>query len=100
MASSTGPALLAGAITLANEAVFAPVATGGKITASFNWRLIPATGAWALLLAGLEKLTPGFATGLAWLAVGAVVFFPLGNAPAPITSAAKALGYTSKAVNG
>lgn len=98
MAASTGPALLAGAITLANEAVFAPVASGGKITASFNWRLIPATGAWALLLAGLEKLLPGFATGLAWLGVGAVVFFPLGNAGAPVTNLGTVLGYGTKAV--
>lgn len=93
MAASTGPALLAGAITLANEAVFAPVASGGKITEQFNWRILPATAAWAALLAGLERLTPPFAKGLAWLGVGAVLFFPFGNAPAPITNLSKALGY-------
>lgn len=93
MGASTGPAVLAGAITLANEAVFAPVASGHKITQSFNWRIIPATAAWALMLAGLEKLTPGFAAGLAWLGVAAVVFFPLGNAGTPVHNLTKVLGY-------
>lgn len=93
MAASTGPALLAGAITAANELVFAPV-DGQKI--SFNWRLIPATGLWALALAGIEKVSPVFATGLAWLAVATIMIVPLGNAPTPLANVTKALGYAGK----
>lgn len=95
MARSTGPVLLAGMITAANELIFAPIA-GQKI--SFNWRLVPATGLAALGLAGLEKAAPGFAVGLAWLALAVVFIVPLGNAPTPLDNVTKALGYTGKAV--
>lgn len=93
MARSTGPALIAGGITAANELIFAP-ADGQKIR--FNWRLIPATGLWALALAGMEKISPGWAVGLAWLAVATVLIVPLGNAPTPLDNAVRALGYAGK----
>ncbi len=93
MAASTGPVLIAGGITAANELIFAPM-EGQKI--AFNWRLIPATGLLALSLAGLEKISPGFATGLAWLLVATVLIVPLGNAPTPLANVTAALGYGKK----
>lgn len=93
MAESTGIVLTAGAITLANEAIFAPVANHGKISEHFNWRIIPATLLGALALSGLEKIAPKFATGLAWLSLATVFIVPLGNAATPLDNALKVLGY-------
>jgi hypothetical protein len=93
MAQSTGPVLAAGLITAANELVFAPL-DGQKI--SFNWRIIPATGALALALAGLERVAPGFAVGLAWLSLATVLIVRFGNAPTPLENVTKALGYAGK----
>lgn len=93
MAASTGPVLAAGCITAANELVFAPM-DGLKV--SFNWRIIPATGGLALALAGLDKIAPGWGTGLAWLCVAAVLLVPFGNAPTPVENASAVLGYTKK----
>lgn len=100
MARSTGPVLIAGAITAANELIFGPIEyqhDKGKTTKiKFNWRLIPATGLLALSLAGLEKAAPGFAVGLAWLLVATVLLVPLGNAPTPLETATTVLGYAGK----
>lgn len=93
MASAPGIFLAAGAITLANEAVFAPVSSGGKITADFNWRLVPATLLGALALGGLAQIAPGFATGLAALVLLTVVLVPMGKAGSPVVNASKVLGY-------
>ena len=91
MAASTGIVLAVGGITLANEVIFAPLA-GQRI--AFNWRVIPATAGLALALAGLEHLAPGFAVGLAWLSLGAVLIVPFGNAPTPLDNVLKVMGYT------
>lgn len=95
--SSTGSAaglfLIVGAITVANEVIFAPVSSGGKITADFNWRIIPATLLGALALGGLQKIAPGFAYGLAALCLLTVLIVPLGNAPTPLENVSKMLGY-------
>lgn len=91
MAKSTGIVLAVGSITAANEIVFAPLA-GQKV--QFNWRIIPATAALALALAGLEKLSEQFAVGLAWLSLVTVLVVPFGNAPTPLENASKVLGYT------
>lgn len=93
MAASTGPVLAAGAITAANEVLFAPLA-GQK--AGFNWRVIPATAGLALALAGLEKIAPQFAVGLAWLGVATILVVPVGSAPTPLENALKVLGYGGK----
>jgi hypothetical protein len=90
VAASTGPVLIAGCLTAANELVFAPAA-GTKT--SFNWRLVPATAGLALALAGLEKIAPKFAVGLAWLTVATVTIVPLGGAPTPLQNALKVMGY-------
>lgn len=92
MAQSTGIVLAAGAITAANEALFAPLAGTGHVT--FNWRILPATAGLALALAGLEHLAPGFAVGLAWLGLAAVLLVPFGNAPTPLENALKIMGYS------
>jgi hypothetical protein len=92
-ASAAGIFLAAGAITLANEAVFAPVSSGGKITADFNWRIIPATLLGALAFGGLSKLAPGFAAGLAGLVLLSVLILPAGKAGSPVQNASKMLGY-------
>jgi hypothetical protein len=83
--------LIAGGITLANELLFAPLA-GQK--GALNWRVIPATAGLALALAGLEKVAPGFAVGLAWLSVATILIVPVGHAPTPLENALKVMGYT------
>lgn len=93
MARSTGIVLTVGGLTAANEVLFAPLAGHGTPWHDFNWRLIPATGALALGLAGLEKLAPGFAVGLAWLSLFAVLTLPFGNAPTPIDNFSHLMGY-------
>ena len=90
MAESTGIVLAVGGITAANELLFAPLA-GQKVT--FQWRIVPATAGLALALAGLEHLAPGFAVGLAWLSLAAVLIVPFGNAPTPLDNALKVMGY-------
>lgn len=91
MSRAAGFAIAAGAITLANEVVFAPV-LGEKV--AINWRLVPATAGLALGLAGLEKLAPQFAVGLAVLTLIGALTISIGNAPTPLQNATKALGYT------
>jgi hypothetical protein len=88
MAASTGPVIAAGCIAFASEGVLAPLAGG---TAQWNWRIIPATAGLALALAGLEKIAPAFATGLAWLTLLTVLIAPVGGDTPPLTLAAKAL---------
>lgn len=91
--SAAGLFLAAGAVTVVNEAVFAPVSAGGKITADFNWRVIPATLLGALAVGGLAQIAPGFAAGLAGLVLLAVLIVPSGNAGSPVSNASKMLGY-------
>lgn len=90
MARSTGIVLAVGAITLTNEVVFAPL-LGEKV--SVNWRIIPATLGLALALGAVERLSPRFAVGLAWLSLITAVTVPFGNAPTPLDNATKVLGY-------
>lgn len=91
MAESTGVVLAVGALTLANEIVFAPL-LGQQV--NVNWRIIPATAGLAIALAGLETIAPGFAVGLAWLSLAAALVVPFGNAPTPLQNAVKVLGYS------
>lgn len=93
MAKAEGIAVIVGAVTLANEAIFAPMA-GQK--ASVNWKIIPATAGLALALAGLEQIAPGFAVGLAWLALATALIVPFGNAPTPLENLNKAFGFAGK----
>lgn len=93
MARSTGIVLTVGGITAANEVLFAPLTGQGTPWHDFNWRLIPATGGLALGLAGLERLAPTFAVGLAWLSLLAVLTIPFGNAPTPLDNFIRMMGY-------
>jgi hypothetical protein len=83
-------ALAVGAVSAANEAVFAPVA--GRHVA-FNWRIIPATGVFALLMEGLSVINSQLALAVSVSALITVLVAPLGNAGSPVTNLSKALGY-------
>lgn len=93
MSESTGWVVAAGSIVAINEALFVPAEAGKPPDFSSTWKLIPATALLAVALAGLEQLAPQFATGLAKLLLVSVLVFPVGNAPTPIQSANKLLGY-------
>jgi hypothetical protein len=92
MAESTGYILAAAGIAAANEAIFAPAATGQPLWVNFNWRIVPATAVAALTLAGLEQISVPLGKGLAMLGLLTVLMLPVGNAPSPIENASKMLG--------
>jgi len=92
MAASTGFILAAAGIAAANEAIFAPAATGRPLWKDFNWRIVPATAIATLALAGLESLSEPLGKGLAVLALLTVLMIPVGNAPSPIENVSKMLG--------
>lgn len=94
MANSTGIVLTVGAITAVNEVIFAPMAHTGTVK-DFNWRILPATAGLAFGLAGLEKIAPLFAVGLAWLSLVAAITIPFGNAPTPVDNFLSVMGYNS-----
>ena len=82
MARSTGPIIAAGSVTLANEVIFhnQPV----------NWRIPVATGIVAISLALLERLSEGFAVGIAYLALVTVLLTRTDpKVPSPVESALK-----------
>ena len=91
MASAPALVLTAGAITAANEVVFAPITQPGKAPA-FNWRIIPATVLLAMALGGLENLSTKLAQGLGWGMILTVTLAPIGNAPSVMENVNKALG--------
>lgn len=94
MDEAAGIALAVGGITAANELFFAPPASGGNAV-KFNFRIIPATGIFALLLAGLNQMSPTLAKGIGITAMVTVLFTRTGNAPAPIENIDRILGYNS-----
>lgn len=94
MSRAAGLVLAAGGVELANETVFAPIATDAAHPwAHLNWRLFPATAILAAALAGLEQLAPGFAVGLAGLVLAAVFVIPYGHAASPLDNVLKVMGY-------
>jgi hypothetical protein len=92
MLASTGYVLAAGGIVAANEALFAPLATGKAPWTGLNWRIIPATAILALLIGGFEKLNAPFGKGLGMLVLLSVLVIPVGNGPTPIQNVAKVIG--------
>jgi hypothetical protein len=79
MSRSTGPILAVGAITVANQSVFHDK--------PLDLRVPIATGLVAGGLALLERLTPGLAVGLAWVALLTTLFTRLEpGVPAPAES--------------
>ena len=96
MANASGLVLAAGGIAAANEAIFVPISQHKDFAASIKsdtnlWRIIPATAILALTLTGLEKVSEPLGKGLAGLILLAVLIMPVGNAPSPMTNAAKML---------
>lgn len=79
MARSTGPILAAGAITLGNQIIFnkQPI----------NWRIPIATGIAAGSLALVERISPGFAVGIAWISLVTVLVARINKQPTPIENA-------------
>lgn len=90
MASAPALVLVAGGITVANEVVFAPVASGKA--PNFQWRIIPAVAVLAVMMGGLEQVSDKLAQMLGWTMVITVCLAPVGNAPAPIENLNKTLG--------
>jgi hypothetical protein len=79
MASSTGPVLALGAITMINENVLhnQPV----------NWKIPVATGVLAGVMVLVERVSATLATGLVWIAVAAVMLTRVNPAvPSPTES--------------
>lgn len=97
MASAAGLVLAAGGIAAANEAIFVPIAQGKDFSTSIVsdtnlWRIVPATAILALTLTGLEKISEPLGKGMAALILLVVLIVPVGNAPSPMTNAAKLVG--------
>jgi hypothetical protein len=93
MESAAGLALATGGITAVNELIFAPVSGNGAL--HFNWRIIPATAIFALMLDGLSQLSPKLATGIGATALITVLFTKTGNAPAPAQNLDSVLGFNN-----
>jgi len=92
MLSSTGFILAAGGLEVANEALFAPLATNKTPWTSLNWRLVPATVVLAVVVGGIEKLNAPFGKGLGMLVLLGVLIIPVGNAPTPLENITKVVG--------
>lgn len=74
---STGPVVVAGAVTL-----FTDVIVRNESLVS-DTKVIVGTGVVALGLAGLETLAPRTAVALGWLVLVSVLFVKHGNTPSP-----------------
>jgi len=96
MLKSTGYVLAAGAIVAANEAIFVPITAGTPPWSNLNWRLIPATALMAIVLGGIEKVSPKFGAALGGLVLLSVLIVPYGNAKPPLQNITDALGYSKK----
>lgn len=93
MLKSTGYVLAAGAIVVANDALFVPINEHKAPWTDLNWRVVPATAVMALILGGVEKMAPSFGAGLGALVLISVLVIPYGGADPPLTNLAKTLGY-------
>lgn len=92
MLSSTGFILAAGGLEIANEALFAPIVNKTSPWTDLNWRIVPATVVLAVVVGGIEKLSPGFGKGLGMLVFLGVLIIPVGNAPTPLENITKVVG--------
>lgn len=98
MASAAGIIIAAGTLTLANEAISAPLdANGVPTSAPINWRVIPATAVAALLFYGIEQLNHTLGVGLASMALITTLITPMGNTGiSPVANIATFMGYGPK----
>lgn len=83
-------ALITGTITALNELIFAPLG-GEKL--SFNWRVLPATAVFAILMEGLSTLNPKIALGISVTALITALFGNFSASGSPVENLSKALGY-------
>ncbi len=95
MAETTGLVMAVGGITLLNIWVLEPMAANSGVTLTFGegWRVIPATAIFALGLAGLEKISPVFAKGLAITALITVLVAPVNSSNSALGNLTRILGY-------
>lgn len=87
--------VIAGGIAFVNDTVFAPMNEGKPPFSTItdgNWRIIPATAILALLIGGMESVSPEFGAGLGLLVVLSVLVIPFGNAKTPLENAAQFVG--------
>lgn len=89
--SAAGIAIAVGGVTAANELFFAPV-TGQGALSDFNWRILPATAIFAIMLAALDKVNSTLANGIGYTALITALIVPLGNAKSPIENLDAFLG--------
>lgn len=75
MSGTTGPVLALGAITIINQSVMHDT--------PFDFRVVIATGAAAVMFIPLEKAFPKAATMLAWTALAAVLLTRINGVPSP-----------------
>lgn len=94
MASGTGYVLAAGGLALANDVIFAPVEAGQAPFSNIgaNWRIVPATAILALVIGGVESISPEFGRGLGLLVLLSVLVIPFGNQGTPLENLAKIAG--------
>jgi hypothetical protein len=71
---------------MANDALFTTPPDYGAV-----WRLVPVTALLAAGLAGLEKVVPEFAVGLAGLLLAGVFIFPVGKGGSALDNINRAL---------
>jgi len=77
MSMSTGPVLIAGAVTLFTDVIVR------EQSLMSDTRVVVGTGIVALGLAGLESIAPRTAVALGWLVLVSVLFVKHGNTPSP-----------------
>lgn len=82
---STGPILAIGAITIVNQVGFQEN--------KMDWKIPVATGIAATLAALAEKAVGDLVVDIAYLALVATLFVPIGDNPAPIEVAAAYFGF-------
>jgi hypothetical protein len=94
MSAAPGIILVAGGVTLANEALNVPYSQGNTdVLKGINWRVVPATAIAALIFSGISKLNEPIANALAGLVLATTLLIRTGNAPAPAEHLAQILGY-------
>lgn len=93
MATAAGIILVAGALSLTNEALDAQYVQGKtNVLGSINWRVIPATAVAAIMFAGLEQINATFAKGLAGIVVVTTLLHPFGTDTSLVTKLSEMMG--------
>jgi hypothetical protein len=84
MSRSTGPILVAGGLSWANQTILAPEKEVGEDFWKPTLRIGVATGLAAGALHGIEKLSPELAVGIAYITLVTVLFVRMNNKPTPL----------------